>query len=256
MKLRRLLPQGRFEPIPGEPRLRNVVGVLPGRRPAIVLGAHYDTLARPPGFVGANNGAAGTAVVVEAARALRLMRAGPHAREVRFVLFDGEEPAKDLPEESGDFYHEGLRGSRAYVAAHQGETSAMILLDYVGGRGVHLPRELTSTEALWGRLMTAAREVGAEHVFSAEAGPGINDDHSPFLRSGVPAVDLIDWRYPGHSLADGLDKLSAQSLDEVGETVVQLVAALRATLIPELTCQGFLRIEGFAMRMPVTGEFG
>jgi glutaminyl-peptide cyclotransferase len=227
VRLRPLLPSGSFEPIPGEPRLRNVVGTLPGGKPGIVVGAHYDTLAKPPGFVGANNGAAGTAVVIEAARALRRMRAGPGAREVRFVLFDGEEPAKVLPEETADFYNEGLRGSRAYVAANPGRTGAMILLDYVGNRGLRLPREGTSDEALWDRLVAAANQVGAERFFSREAGAAIVDDHTPFLRAGVPAVDLIDWRYPGHSLADGLDKLSRQSLDAVGETVVQLVSELR-----------------------------
>jgi glutaminyl-peptide cyclotransferase len=226
-KLRPLLPEGRFEALPGEPRLRNVVGALPGRKPAIVLGAHYDTLASPRGFVGANNGAAGSAIVIEAARALRRMPAGPHPREVRFVLFDGEEPARILPEETADFYHEGLRGSRAYVAHNPGRTAEMILLDYVGNRGLHLPREATSSEALWSRLLVAAREAGAEPFFSAEEGAAIEDDHTPFLRAGVPAVDLIDWRYPGHTLADGLDKLSRQSLDAVGETVVQLVSELR-----------------------------
>jgi len=55
VRLRPLLPGGRFEPLPHEPGLRNVVGTLPGRRPGIVVGAHYDTLADPPGFVGANN---------------------------------------------------------------------------------------------------------------------------------------------------------------------------------------------------------
>src|SRR5215211_9199759 len=121
-ELRPLLPHGRFEPVPGEPGLRNVVGTLPGRRPGIVVGAHYDTLVKPKGFVGANNGAAGTAVVIEAARSLAAARAPDGAREVRFVLFDGEEPAAGLPEESADFYHSGLRGSRAYVAAHPGRT--------------------------------------------------------------------------------------------------------------------------------------
>jgi hypothetical protein len=226
-KLRRRLPSGRFEPLPGEPGLRNVVGTLPGRKPGIVLGAHYDTLAKPRGFVGANNGAAGSAIVIEAARALARMHAGPGARQVRFVLFDGEEPAKVKPEETADFYHEGLRGSRAYVAANPGRTGEMILLDYVGNKGLHLPREGTSTEWLWRQLVGAARTVGAERVFSEEAGTPIEDDHTPFLRAGVPAVDLIDWRYPGHSLADGLDKLSPQSLDAVGETVVQLVSELR-----------------------------
>jgi len=226
-ELRPLLPAGRFEPISGEPKLRNVVGTLGGARPGIVVGAHYDTLATPPGFVGANNGAAGSAVVIEVARALSRMAAGPDAREVRFVLFDGEEPPAGLPEESTDFYSEGLRGSRAYVAAHPGQTGEMILLDYVGNRGLYLPREATSSEDLWTRLLIAAETAGAERFFSGEEGPAITDDHTPFLRAGVSAIDLIDWRYPGHSLADGVDKLSRESLDGVGEAVVQLVSELR-----------------------------
>jgi len=226
-ELRSHLPAGRFEAIPGEPRLRNVVGALPGTKPAIVLGAHYDTLASPPGFVGANNGAAGTAVVVEAARALSRVPAGPGAREVRFVLFDGEEPPARLPEESPTFYSEGLRGSRAYAAAHRGQTEAMILLDYVGNRGLRLPREASSSEALWGRLTIAAETVGAARFFSTRTGPEIVDDHTPFLRQGVPAIDLIDWRYPGHSLSDRLGRLSRRSLDGVGETVVRLIGELR-----------------------------
>lgn len=226
-ELRPLLPVGRFEAIPGEPRLRNVVGRLPGAKPAIVLGAHYDTLVRPRGFVGANNGAAGTAIVIEAARALRRMPSGPGAQEVRFVLFDGEEPPAGLPEDGPDFYHEGLRGSRAYAAANRGQTGAMILLDYVGGRGLYLPREATSTQALWSRLLVAAETADAQRFFSAATGPAIVDDHTPFLRQGVAAIDLIDWRYPGHSLADGLDKLSRQSIDGVGEAVVQLLEDLR-----------------------------
>ncbi|HEU4944399.1 MAG TPA: M28 family metallopeptidase [Solirubrobacterales bacterium] len=228
VELRRSMPNAQFEAIPGEPRLRNVVGTLPGREPGIVVGAHYDTLVKPRGFVGANNGAAGTAVVIEAAQALRRAPVDGEARKVSFVLFDGEEPPAGLPEESADFYNEGLRGSRAYVKAHPGETNAMILLDYVGSRGLRLPREANSTEELWSRLLTAAEAVGAQRFFSSETGPAIVDDHVPFLRSGVPAIDLIDWSYPGHSLADGLDKISRQSLDAVGETVVQLVEELRA----------------------------
>ena len=227
IRLRPLLPSGRFEPVPGEPGLRNVVGTLPGRRPGIVVGAHYDTLVKPKGFVGANNGAAGTAVVVEVARALAASRTRDGAREVRFVLFDGEEPAAGLPEESADFYHSGLRGSRAYVAAHPGRTAAMVLLDYVGNAGVRLPRENSSSIALWTRLRAAARAVGAARVFPPDIGEEIVDDHTPFLRAGVPAVDLIDWTYPGHDLSDGIDKLSRASLDAVGESVVELVLRLR-----------------------------
>lgn len=226
-RLRPLLPRGRFESIPGEPRLRNVVGTIPGRRPGIVIGAHYDTLVKPKGFLGANNGAAGTAVVIEVARALAQMRRRPGMREVRFVLFDGEEPAAGLPEESSDFYNEGLRGSRAYVEAHPRRTSAMVLLDYVGNKGLQLPREETSSPDLWARLRSAARRVGAISNFPDATGVAITDDHTPFLSAGVPAIDLIDWSYPGHDLSDGLDKLSRRSLDAVGETVLELAQALR-----------------------------
>ena len=227
-RLRRLLPHARFEALGGQPGLRNVVGTLPGRRPGIVIGAHYDTLVEPPGFIGANNGAAGSAVVIEAARALSRLRRPPGARELRFVLFDGEEPAAGLPEESRDFYRAGLRGSRAYVARHPRRTAAMILLDYVGNRGLRLPREGSSTPALWAQLRRAARRVGAARFFPDESGTTIVDDHTPFLRSGVPAVDLIDWSYPGHELSDGLEMLSRRSLDAVGETVVTLASWLRA----------------------------
>jgi glutaminyl-peptide cyclotransferase len=225
--LRPLLPNGRFERLPGEPGLRNVVGTLPGRKPGILVGAHYDTLVEPPGFVGANNGAAGTAVVIEAARALSRVRRPAGAPEVRFVLFDGEEPAAGLPEETTDFYSEGLRGSRAYVARHPDRTAAMLLLDYVGNRGLRLPREGSSTPALWDRVRAAARRAGATRFFPDETGPRIVDDHTPFLRAGVPAVDFIDWSYPGHDSSDTLDKLSRQSLDAVGETVVEVVRRLQ-----------------------------
>jgi hypothetical protein len=225
-RLVKLLPEGSFEPIPGEPGLRNVVGSIPGEQPAVVLGAHYDTLVKPKGFVGANNGAAGSAIVIEAAKALEAA-ASASGREVKFVLFDGEEPAAGLPDK-GDFYEEGLRGSRAYVAAHGSETGEMILLDYVGNRGLFLPREASSTESLWNQLLRAATAVGASRFFSAEAGPEILDDHTPFLRAGIPAVDLIDWHYPGHSLDDGLDKISRSSLDGVGTSVVRLITELRS----------------------------
>jgi glutaminyl-peptide cyclotransferase len=225
-ELVKLLPEGRFEPIPGEPGLRNIVGSIPGKKPAIVIGAHYDTLVKPKGFVGANNGAAGSAVVIETSRALE--EAGSSGREVRFVLFDGEEPAGALPESAAEFYRQGLRGSRAYVAAHPDETEALVLLDYVGHKGLMLNREESSTPWLWQRLLEAAEKVGASGYFDEEVSPAILDDHTPFLRAGVPAIDLIDWRYPGHSLADGLDRISVTSLGAVGDTVVQLASELRA----------------------------
>lgn len=221
-KLVRMLPRGHFEPVPDR-GLRNVVGFLPGRLPGLVIGAHYDTLASPRGFLGANNGAAGTAVVVQLARDLRRLVRPADARRVTFALFDGEEPAEGLPGDHVDFYAVGLRGSKAFVRDHGDETMEMVLLDYVGNRGLQLPREGSSSPELWRRIRAAAHEVGAGPTFPATTQTTIIDDHTPFLRAGIPAVDLIDWSYDGHSLSDGLDKLSMRSLDAVGETMYEFV---------------------------------
>jgi Zn-dependent M28 family amino/carboxypeptidase len=226
LRLRVMLPRGHFEAVPGDRRLRNIVGTIPGRRPALVVGAHHDTLAAPKGFLGANNGAAGTAITVQLARDIRKLRRPPGAPELRFVLFDGEEPPRGLPEETTDFYSTGLRGSRAYVARHGRSTRAMVLLDYVANRGLRLPREASSTLALWDEIRVAARQAGHAAVFPGETQRAIIDDHTPFLRAGIPAVDLIDWSYPGHSTADTLDKLSPRSVDAVGETLLQFVRRL------------------------------
>jgi Peptidase family M28 len=225
-RLRSRLPNGRFEPLPGQPGLRNVVGTIPGTKPGILIGAHYDTLADPKGFVGANNGAAGTATVIEVARALDRMNL-KRGREIRFVLFDGEEPPSGLPEEQKDFDTSGLRGSRSYVEAHPDRTAEMILLDYVGNKGLTLPREANSNAPLWRALRSAARSAGKVSYFPRGTSGGFIDDHIPFRRAGVPAIDLIDPNYDGHSLSDRIDQLSRRSLDAVGETIVELARARR-----------------------------
>jgi hypothetical protein len=221
--LRRELPNGRFEPVTGHPALRNVVGTLPGSAPAIVVGAHYDSEYHPKGFVGANDSAAGTAAVVELARDL----GRTSGREVRFVLFDGEEEGPGCP--NARFAQCALRGSRSYVAAHRDEVGEMVLLDYIANKGVQLPREGSSTPKLWARVRAAARSVGVGAVFPPTRQTTIYDDHTPFLRAGIPAVDLIDFSYPyADGLQDTIDKLSTDSLDAVGETVYALVSELRA----------------------------
>ena len=225
-RLRSLMPRGRFEAVPGQPRLRNVVGTVPGRRPAILVAAHYDVEASPRGFVGANDGAAGTAAVVTLARAFARAPRPRGARELRFVLFDGEEePAGCEP-----FIACGLRGSTAYAKRHSGEVGQMILLDYIAEkRGLSIPRELGSDAALWAELRRAAGAAGVASVFPATDAPvQILDDHTPFTQRGVPSIDVIDFDYPQRdSLADTLDAVSQTSLDTVGEAVHRLVARLR-----------------------------
>ena len=226
-ELRPLLPAGSFEPFTSlgpQQGLRNIVGVLPGRAPAILVGAHYDTQYRPRGFVGANDSAAGTAAVIELARGLQADLPADH-REIRFVLFDGEEAPPGCTDKF--FAYCALRGSRAYAAAHPGQVGEMVLLDYIANKGVRIPRETNSTTALWDQLRAAAAKAGTESVFPDATQEPIIDDHVPFLQRRIPSIDLIDWAYPyKNGVQDTLDKLDSASLDAVGETVAQLVLDL------------------------------
>jgi hypothetical protein len=224
-RLRARLPGGRFEAVPGG--LRNVVGTLPGRGAPILVGAHYDTK-DVPGFVGANDGASGTATALELARVLGVRRPACE-REIRFVMFDGEESPRGAAR--ADFLTEGLRGSRAYAAAHADELAAVVVVDFVGDRDLSIPREAGSDARLWRLLRASARRVGAGDVFPASTRGRIYDDHTPFTERGVPAIDLIDFDYPYfHRPSDSLDKVSARSLDRVGESLVEMLRRLaRAT---------------------------
>ena len=219
------LPNGAFEEVPGG--LRNVVGTIPGAAPAIVIGAHYDTEVEPPDFVGANDGAAGTAAVLELARVLEDELPEGH-REVRFVLFDGEEEPAGCPD--AEFEQCALRGSKAYVAAHGPEVGELILLDYIANEGLRISREANSDPGLWAELRAAAETVGVAEFFpEGEQGVGVLDDHVPFLLAGIPSIDLIDFSYEFADTAeDTPDKLDPAALDAVGEAVAELVIGLSA----------------------------
>jgi hypothetical protein len=143
---------------------------------------------------------------------------------VKFVLFDGEESPRGVPDDQ--FLARGLRGSKVAAKAYK-HADAMILLDFVADKNLSLPREGTSNTALWSRLRTAAARAGVGRYFPAEVGLSIEDDHTPFLQRGVPSIDLIDWDFPCfHRTCDDLSAVSEQSLDASGEAVAGLLATL------------------------------
>jgi hypothetical protein len=217
-QLKAELPRGSFQAVPGG--LRNVVGFVPGRDPSrtVVVGAHYDTK-DIPGFVGANDGAGGTALVVELARTVKPRELRP---SLVFILFDGEES----PDDKHDFLKTGLRGSKVAAARYK-HAEAMILLDFVADRDLSLPREALSDRGLWRRLRAAARRVGTTAVFPDRTQSAVFDDHYPFRQRGVPSIDLIDFDYAcWHRKCDNLSQVSKRSLDAVGETVYELLRSL------------------------------
>jgi glutaminyl-peptide cyclotransferase len=216
--LRASVPRGRYQAVPGG--LRNVISTIRGRNPGrfVVVGAHYDTKDLA-GFVGANDGASGTAIVRQLARTIKPRTIRP---TVVFVFFDGEES----PPESDNFEEDGLRGSKVAARAFA-RAEAMVLLDFVGERSLSIPREANSTKALWGRLRAASNRVGVGRVFPGGTAGAVSDDHIPFLQAGVPSIDLIDFDFDcWHKTCDDLDVVSARSLDAVGETMIELLRSL------------------------------
>lgn len=219
-QLKAALPRGSYQPVPGG--LRNVVGFIRGRDPKryVVVAAHYDTK-DIPGFVGANDGASGTAVLVQLARTIKPRTIGP---SVVFLALDGEEAPAGIPD--SQFLKYGIRGAKVAARIYR-KASAMILLDFVGNKGLRLPRELFSDPALWERLRAAARRVGVGAVFPAQTFGAVEDDHYPFRQEGVPSIDLIDFDFPcWHRTCDDLSAVSMRSLDAVGEVIVELLRSM------------------------------
>jgi glutaminyl-peptide cyclotransferase len=215
--LRRIVPGGRYQEVPGG--LRNVIGTVRGREPGyVVVGAHYDTKDLP-GFVGANDGASGTAVAAQLARTIKRPR-----HTVKFVFFDGEESPRGTPDSR--FEEEGLRGSRV-AAPGMADARAMILLDFVGDRELTIHYESNSSRGLWRKLRAAAKRVGALNAFPPGGQGPVSDDHLPFIEEGVPSIDLIDFAFPcWHRRCDDMSAVSEGSVDAVGETIHELLRGL------------------------------
>lgn len=203
----------------------------PGKGDAAMLAAHWDSRPRSEQDVhpehrshptpGAEDGASGVAVILEVARALHA-KAPP--REVRLVLFDGEDWGTTL---ETMFY-----GSREYVRRHARDLPAWgILLDMVSNPRLNVPREAFSSQrakTLTDRIYRTARAMGYERFFPDREGLEIYDDHLQFLEAGVPFVDLIDFDYPHwHTVHDLPSECSPANLEVVGNLVLKVLTTPR-----------------------------
>ncbi|MBI5115002.1 M28 family peptidase [Candidatus Poribacteria bacterium] len=210
----------------GLKQMKNMVGVIPGPADSIIIiGAHYDTkLIKEFPFVGANDGASGVAVLLELAR---ILPARKNPATIWLVFLDGEEAL--VRWSAAD----SLYGSRHMVSrlTESGEISkvrAMILLDMVGDAHLSLEVELLSTSWLRKLVWDKARKLGYTAYFTDNP-ESIQDDHVPFLKHGVPALDIIDFHYgPAsrtneywHSPADSIENVSPRSLKIVGDVLLE-----------------------------------
>ncbi len=203
----------------------------------VLLAAHWDS--RPVAdddpdpdrriepVLGANDGASGVAVLLEVAR---LLHAQPLQRSVGVdvVLFDLEDLGTSDPSVPPDQRVPFAMGSELFVRDNPGYRPVYgVLLDMVGDRDLRLPKEGYSVQyapEVVARVWAAARRAGAT-AFLDEVGPAIQDDHVPFLREGIPVIDVIQTPFPDtwHTTSDTPDRVSAESLGQVGRTLVELL---------------------------------
>jgi len=197
----------------------NLIATIPGaRKERIVFAGHYDTKRFPQfRFVGASDGGSSAAFVLELARVLKA-RKNPFTIELLFL--DGEEAVSEVWAGTDNTY-----GSRHYVQAAKRDGSltglkALVLLDMIGDRSLQIRRDSNSTPWLTELVWGAARRQKLDTYFIAET-TQVEDDHVPFMKAGVPSVDIIDLDYPQwHTAQDTLDAVSARSLQVVGDVVL------------------------------------
>jgi glutaminyl-peptide cyclotransferase len=214
----------------GAVQMVNVTATIPGRRTErIALASHYDTkLFREFRFVGASDGASSTAAVLELARVLATRQ---NEFTIELLFFDGEEAVVDWFRNNDNTY-----GSRRYVQVAQETGSlegleALLLLDMVGDRELTIRQDSNSTPWLTETIWTSAAALGYQAQFLAER-TTIEDDHGPFLRAHIPAVDIIDLDYPAwHTEQDDLAHVSARSLQIVGDVVLDALPRIEQRLL-------------------------
>ena len=221
----------------GETSMANIIATIPGRRAdRIAVASHYDTKRTPfmspagatvTRFVGASDGASSTAALLELGRGLKNRQ---NEFTIELLFFDGEEAVVEWSLNNDNTY-----GSRYYVdAARKAGTlqdlRALVLLDMIGDKDLLIRRDASSTPWLVDIVWAAAARLGHRSVFSNEL-TTIEDDHVPFLKAGVPAVDVIDLDYPAwHTASDTLDNVSPRSLQIVGDVVLAAVPDIEQRL--------------------------
>ena len=214
----------------GPIKMVNLIATIPGQRTErIIIASHFDTkLFREFRFVGASDGASSTAALLELARVLKARPQLPFTVELLFL--DGEESTGEWRDSDHTY------GSRHYVeVARQAGTlkslRAMILLDMIGDRQLNIRRETNSTPWLTDIVWNVARRLGHQAHFITES-MAVEDDHLPFLKAGVPSIDIIDLDYPAwHTAQDTLDAVSARSLQVVGDVVVSALPEIEQRLL-------------------------
>ena len=207
----------------GKVAMKNIIAKFPGTSgKAIALTGHFDTKLLPGRFVGADDGGSSTGILLELARVFAHQ---PRVDDLYIVFFDGEEAFGEWSAS------DSLYGSKHLVERWGKDGTlrrikGLINLDMIGDKDLNIPQETNGNASLRRLVWSMAATLGYKAYFTDQQ-IGEDDDHMPFVRAGVPAIDVIDVDYaPWHTNADTMDKISAQSLEIVGTVIYESVLRL------------------------------
>ena len=212
----------------GSTPMKNIIAGSPGKSGKIIaITGHYDTKSMPGTlFVGANDGGSSAGFLLELAKALAHE---PSRDEVQLVWFDGEEAVAQWTE-SDSLYGSRHLAERWAADGTLTRITALINVDMIGDNDLDVLNDLNSSASLRQLVWRVAGQLGyGQHFLRQQS--AIEDDHIPFLRRGVNALDLIDFTYgPSNSFwhndKDTVDKLSAESFQIVGHVLLQTLNEL------------------------------
>jgi glutaminyl-peptide cyclotransferase len=222
----------------GPQALHNFIVKFPGKKDGIiVLASHYETnyWLKDTSFVGANDGAATSGLLIEMANRLRAAGKPHDGYSIWLVFFDGEESVKSTWTHTDSLY-----GSRHLAAKWQNDGTlkkirGFLLADMIGDKDLDIARDGNSTPWLEDVVKLAAVHEGDQRYFFQHTTVE-EDDHLPFVQRGVPVADIIDDDYGPHDSShpdgyhhtpeDTLDKISAKSLTIDGDVFLESIRLL------------------------------
>jgi glutaminyl-peptide cyclotransferase len=211
--------------------VHNIIAKFPGTREGIiVIASHYDTNwpLRTTSYVGANDGASSSALLLEIANQLRGKKRDGYSV---WLLWDDAEESMKLPWDDP----ESLYGVRHLAERWEKDGTlkkikAFLLEDMIGDANLNIERDTNSTAWMEDLIHDAATRLGYQsHFFGRTI--SVSDDHLPFVQRGVPCADLIDLDYGynnvfHHTTQDTVDKLSPKSLSIVGTVTLETMRLL------------------------------
>ncbi len=207
-------------PVPME----NIIAKFPGKSGrAIAITGHYDTL-RMPHFVGANDGGSSTGFLLELAAALQ---GSARTDDVYIVFFDGEEAFHKWSDTDSLYGSRHLAGKWSQDGTNP-RLKALINVDMIGDKNLIMLYDDSSAASVRKLVWDTADSLGYSQAFPRKDS-SVEDDHIPFLKAGVRAVDMIDFQSQDtfwHTPQDTMDKLSPRSFEVIGAVVMKSIGEL------------------------------